>query len=389
MIKKSISFRLGLINIRSLNTGQDELVAAVNNYRLDVLAINETWLKNDQTGLAPAIPGYVFKHKARKTGSRGGGVGFYYKKGLRIRVLPHPTSDLEQMWVELHLPGTARLAIGTAYRPESVSVDTAIENLSSSLDTFSSYDSIYILTDFNVNINNKGASSTSALTTFLFQRNLYQLVNEPTRVTDNTSSQIDLVITDTPAICSGIYVYHNPKLSDHAMVVAELKMNKPQRSPQYIYKRILGNIDMNSFNNDLISLDWESVNKMTTLDARVNRFNELINTLFDVHAPMRKICINSNKPHPWITDNIKIMMRLRDSALRRARASGEDSHFDYYKSLRNYTSGALEREKKAYFTFYINNNKNKPKQMWHHLKQICTTNNVDQSLIPDHLMNPC
>lgn len=62
----------------------------------------------------------------------------------------------------------------------------------------------------------------------------------------------------------------------------------------------------------------------------------------------------------------------------------------YYRSLRNYVMGAIDREKKAYFTFYVNNNKSKTKQMWDHLKRTCSLgHNVQiQATVPPHLSDP-
>lgn len=112
---------LGLLNARSLNTGQDELLASIKLYKLDILAVNETWIKPDEEKFAPILLGYSFKHKPRTTSARGGGVGFYVKRELRVRVRHHPDSLLEQLWLELSLPGRGCLAVGTAYRPESTS----------------------------------------------------------------------------------------------------------------------------------------------------------------------------------------------------------------------------------------------------------------------------
>ncbi|CAG4943286.1 unnamed protein product [Colias eurytheme] len=78
------------------------------------------------------MPGYKFLNTPRPLGGRGGGVGFYIREGLRVRTRAHPPAALEQMWVELTVAGVGRIAIGTAYRPESVRVAAAIDALSES-----------------------------------------------------------------------------------------------------------------------------------------------------------------------------------------------------------------------------------------------------------------
>ncbi|KAI5633925.1 hypothetical protein NE865_13354 [Phthorimaea operculella] len=61
-------------------------------------------------------------NRARPGEGRGGGVGFYVRRGLKVRVRPHPDSALEQLWLELTLPGAGRIAVGTAYRTEAVTM---------------------------------------------------------------------------------------------------------------------------------------------------------------------------------------------------------------------------------------------------------------------------
>ncbi|CAG4954216.1 unnamed protein product [Colias eurytheme] len=61
-------------------------------HAVDIMAINETWLRAGEEGRAPAVPGYRLRHRPRPPDvrSRGGGVGFYVRDGLTIHVLKHP-----------------------------------------------------------------------------------------------------------------------------------------------------------------------------------------------------------------------------------------------------------------------------------------------------------
>ncbi|VVC95687.1 unnamed protein product [Leptidea sinapis] len=97
-------------------------------YEPDILALNETWIKEGEEALVPSVTNYRFIHKARTSQRRGGGVGFFIRKGIVTRIKQLPSTALEQLWLEVQLPG-AIMAIGTAYRPESVSVRDAIDNI--------------------------------------------------------------------------------------------------------------------------------------------------------------------------------------------------------------------------------------------------------------------
>lgn len=141
-------------------------------------------------------------------------------------------------------------------------------------------------------------------------------MNEPTRITDSTESLIDVVITGDPSRCRNIRVMHNRCLSDHATILVDFDLKVPKTPKQIIYKRSLHNINDEQFEIDLNSIPWESILQAPSVDEMVTKFNEFILTLFDLHAPIRKITIK-DKQKPWITDTIKYMMQLRDEALTR------------------------------------------------------------------------
>lgn len=78
--RTSKKFCIGHLNVRTLNTGFDEFVHYLNNYRLDVLGLSETWLSSNYGNDAFSVTGYSFVRKDRH--GRGGGVAVYIKKNI-------------------------------------------------------------------------------------------------------------------------------------------------------------------------------------------------------------------------------------------------------------------------------------------------------------------
>ncbi|VVC97566.1 unnamed protein product [Leptidea sinapis] len=99
----------------------------------------------------------------------------FLRKDIVTRVRQHPPSSLQQLWLEVKLPGI-NIALGTAYRPENISVLEALDALGDSLNSLSRC-------DFS----------------------LAQLVNEPTRITDLSQTILGLVIRDKPLKCKGCW----------------------------------------------------------------------------------------------------------------------------------------------------------------------------------------
>ncbi|KAJ2944162.1 hypothetical protein O0L34_g18133 [Tuta absoluta] len=118
-------------------------------HKPDILALNETWMNVGEESLAPELPEYNLLLRLR--GSKGGGVGFFVRREIIVRKLQHPAAELEQMWLQVQLPG-ATLALGTAYRPERIGVQDALDALSESICSMARCDYLCFLGDMNIDL---------------------------------------------------------------------------------------------------------------------------------------------------------------------------------------------------------------------------------------------
>ena len=74
------------LNTKSLPLSFDEFSHMMNKYKFDIVALSETWLKNNKTQLEYVqIDGYKSEFKNRESKS-GGGVGFYIKEHMNYNV---------------------------------------------------------------------------------------------------------------------------------------------------------------------------------------------------------------------------------------------------------------------------------------------------------------
>ncbi len=80
---------LGLVNACSVNKRHEAVSAHLLNFKLDLLAITETWqTSNNDSGLKLACPdGYSIIHTSR-SGSVGGGVALIFKSTVAVQSLP-------------------------------------------------------------------------------------------------------------------------------------------------------------------------------------------------------------------------------------------------------------------------------------------------------------
>lgn len=381
-----------LINVGSLGTGHDEFEAAFVRLSPDIIAINETWLRAGEEGRAPTLPGYRLRHVPRPqtVRQRGGGVGFYVRRGVRAVTVPHPPAPelVEQMWISLTVNST-RLVVGTAYRPPWLSCDIFFDALTESILSFASYHHVILLGDFNINMLAVSDNSNRLnLDDFFTCARIKNLVTTPTHFTNSTTTLIDLVCTDIDSdIVHNITVEHIPSLGGHAIVSTNFKIKKPKLPPRNITYRPLKQINFNHFNSHLETIDWNFILNESDVSRIVQMFSNFIIVIFDMYAPLKSITIR-DKHKPWLTSNVRYMMQLRDQAHKKYHQSGSDSHKETYKDLKHLVNVSLLNEKKCYFETHVNGNINNPKKLWSTLKDIALPFSNKTVNAPDNFDNP-
>ena len=380
---------VSLFNAGSLGTRHDELLVAMESLSPDILAINETWLRKGEERRAPSPPGYTLRHIPRppdQMRARGGGVGFYIRKGLVVRTCSHPipATHIDQMWISLRANST-RLLIGTAYRPPWLSVDTFFDALTESLATFSNFDHTILLGDFNIDYNDVDLGKRKKLIEFLRYFSLINHVAEPTHFTTHSQTLIDLVCSDTNVL--DVHVDHITELGAHAFITVCFKIKKKKKSKKTFTYRPLKDIDLAKFNKDLLLSNISDVLGYHRVDAMVSTFTNIVTELLDLHAPIRSLTLRDYLT-PWISNNTRLMMQERNDAKKKYRSSGRDEHNEYYKELKKSVELCLHGERKAYFDWYINGNINKPKILWKNLKRAVLPDTKRSQEIPQHLLDP-
>lgn len=364
--------KLGLFNAGSLGSNQDCFVVAILRNDIDVLAINETWLRAGEEARAPVLPGYTLRHipRPREIRSRGGGVGFYIKRNINAHIWAHPVDPrnkaVEQMWITLTLNGV-RLLIGTAYRPPWLDVDLFFDAISDSITSCNKFDKLILMGDFNINFANILEYRREKLNIFLTSFNLSQVISSPTHFTATSQTIIDIVCTDLNA--KKILLEHIGSLYGHCLIVCDFNIRRDKPLPRTIIYRSLNNICSEEFKNNLKAINWDEMSSFASVNVMVNALNKSITDLFDIHAPQKLTVIKDRSP-PWLTDTIKLMMKLRDKAASDYQKTKLFSKKEYYKSLKSLVNKAIYAEKSAYFKQNINNKIKDPKSLWKNLKSI-------------------
>ncbi|MEM6812728.1 MAG: endonuclease/exonuclease/phosphatase family protein, partial [Pseudomonadota bacterium] len=144
------------------------------------------------------IDGFEFVQRNRKNG-KGGGVGIYLRNNLKWNRRQDLESEhVENIWIEINIPKSANILPGVYYRPPNTSkffskdFDNILnETLRSATDE---QKEIILMGDLNVNYLSK--SDNKNFKELLSLCGLTQLINVPTRVTQDSKSLIDIIATN-------------------------------------------------------------------------------------------------------------------------------------------------------------------------------------------------
>ena len=282
------------INARSLENKVDLIEVEAKDH--DIITLSETWLVNNEE------KNRLYKNKLKITGfsdpircdrDRGwGGVAIYVRKNLYFRERKDlSVPGLEAVWIETRAAHD-KLLVGSFYRPPDSLVsywDLVDQSIKKAYNT--PY-KLLILGDFNTDFIN---NPSNHLINIMDTNNLKQLVREPTRITDNTATCIDIILTPCEEIVSKVSVLP-PICSDHMVPCIKIKTNykPPSAYKKEIYK--YSQIDVVKFEELLQNINFEEIVNENTTEKAAELFSDHLLEAAKKCMPIKNITICSTHP---------------------------------------------------------------------------------------------
>ena len=148
------------------------------------------------------------------------------------------------MWIKLFSNSKRSILVCCTYHPPSQS-DFFNELLTGCDLALSTSKRIVILGDLNCNLLIPSLPNVKSLTSFCHQLKLTELVCAPTRITESSVSQLDVILTNTPDHFRQIFAIPL-SISDHHLVLTNLSPRglKTPQPPKYIKTRNYRKLDL-------------------------------------------------------------------------------------------------------------------------------------------------
>ena len=354
----------------------DEIRLILTICSIDVLCICESWLDDSVTNNDVFVDGYVIVRKDRNRS--GGGVLMFIKDSFDFETINCDTSDnVECIFVKIK--SEESMVVGTAYRPPSAPV-SYLNSLLDCIEQVKILGDIFILCgDLNFNCHVDLSAANNPILYIESAFNLKQLVNEHTRVTANSSSLIDVILSSLPDKHSITNVLKTT-LSDHFMVytVINTRIRSKVDHREVTYR------DFKHFNATKFLCDLRSCPSFTMICNNINTFwnyfKEEFLAVCNKHAPLRTRRLKS-RYCPWISPDIVKLMYTRDHAHKVAVRDGDSDLWLQYRTLRNKVTADIRKAKRDYFhSEFMQSDKN-PRKTWNIIEKL-TNSRVNQQKPP-------
>ena len=239
------------VNVRSLGKKLDLFEA--ESKHCDTITLSETWLSKRDNNNELHLSHFHPPVRQDRADDPHGGVAIYVRNNLYCKPQPDlHVNDLEAVWIETKL-NQENLLVGSFYRPPNAKIDYWKLISDSIQKANNTMNKCIILGDFNPDFLDNPAKH---LLDILNMLQLHQLINSPTRITETTSSCLDLIITQSPRIIKSIDIL--PAFCSHHSVPCAAQQH--HRHQSHRFKRTIYNyekVDENKFCYLLQRHIWE------------------------------------------------------------------------------------------------------------------------------------
>ena len=349
----------------------------------DIICLQEIWHIHDSNLFL--LDGYQPLVYTCRKNSQGGGVGIYFRTGLKF-VLEKKSIFMERvfesLFAEVWTNDKKKLIIGSVYRAGSHQTLSPsdqftqfIELLTNSTDEFSSLNNeVLIAGDFNLDVlKYETCNNVSSYVDSLFAGGFIQALTKPTRCTASSASCIDHFLTNGLQIKFETCILTS-KISDHFPIIFFKECNKPPLKSKLIMKRDFSDTNVNRFSNLLSGLGWDDVTSERNPDSAFGIFSDQFSLLYDNLFAPKEIKFNRNihKLEKWITSGLLVSRSTKLTLANKCSKIPSPENIQSFKKYRNIYNRTIRASKKSYYANELQINSNNLKKTWSILNEaIC------------------
>ena len=314
------NFKIFNLNVRSLPASIQKLRLLLEELdnKPDILCLTEIWQAENMN---IDIDNYKSPIINCRKSKKGGGVAIYIHKSLNhCNIDANITNDdIETTGANIN----GRIYI-TIYRPPKGNIENFAKEIINLKEKYSNKE-INFIGDTNLNINSRVYET-------LADNNLLPVIHKYTRITNNSSTTIDNILT-TSNNYEGIIIPCS--ISDH-FITLKIEKRASNRKLKTTLIRDTKKENIHNLRNELRNTNWEEVTNTADHYTSTNKFFDILYSAYNKNIPYKEMKTKKLKT-PWITLGIsKSQVTERRLYIKRINKNTEHAkvkHLRYKKEL--------------------------------------------------------
>ena len=346
----------------------EQVKLMLKNEDVDILCVSETWFKENDN--IASVEGYNMFRKDSKDSllnHRNGGSCIYVKNIYDSKEIKstQQIKGIEDTWVNVQIGKNKSIIVGAVYKHPMATVD-CIRYLENTLCTNANQaKNMYVLGDFNENF-----FKPNRLKSFLTRYNLTQVISEPTRVTDNSKTLIDLIITNNEKSIISSNV--SPSIADHNEISCKINVKKSRAKVRKVTARCHKNYNPEVFQSEILKMSstLDMIFHTNNVDNQVEIFTKCFLEALNKCAPIRTMKTKrvSNK---WMTEELKKEMQIKNDLQKELKNKNLTfKKCKHYKNLNKKIRSLIGKAKRKYFHDELVNARKNPKETWNIINKV-------------------
>ena len=378
------------VNCRSVRTKIHELMYLASEEDIDIIFVQETWLKKSDSPLIQQINehGYnvVTERKSRKN-DVGGGTAIIFKKSIKMkRVFYKQPKSFESLSMQLvchNMKLTLTNIYYPGYSPKHRFTRTAfIEELDELLITSLNDDSEHmIFGDFNIHFENPTLNETALFNQIISKHNFEQIVGSSTH---NQGGILDLVLINRSILgkADDLEVLKHLKLSDHFPVVLNIDADVRQSRPKIKVKS-------HKFTDDHAVLFSTAItNKINStshpnVDEMVEFFNEICVQCCEEICPPIERSVFQRTIQIWYDETLRSLKQETRRAERAWRKNKNVSTGIRYSNLKQQYFKLVDEKRGSYYKGRISHAKGNMKDLFNIVNSL--SGDMNPKIFPENI----
>ena len=279
-----------------------------------------------------------------------------------------PPTGIEEVWVNVQVGKFKSFIVGSIYKHPNSSPECLIYLEHKFQEYSNKRKDMYVLGDIN-----EDYLKTNKLKHIVTKYNLTQLIKEPTRITRNSQTLLDVIITNNSQ--SILHSETTLSIADHHAVSCIVNLKKDKMKPFKMYGRCHKNYSPEKLQTELLK-SIETLNQMygtDNVDKQVNIFTTYFANALDTCAPFQYKTIK-RPPAKWITDEIRQEIELKNQLAKAYKKTNDSTQKLYiqeqYNNQRRSVRKIISKAKRNFIHKQLKEARSDPKETWNIVKQV-------------------